>query len=74
MLSERGYRASSGRASGRTLAEYTDSCHIKEPSDADHPADTRPLHRILPTEPNLPRKNTEDAGIFYQVTDRAQPE
>jgi len=74
MLNKRGYRPSSGRASGRTLAEYTDSCQIREPSDADLPADTRPLHRILPTEPNLPRKNTEDAGNFYQVIDRAQRE
>ncbi len=74
MLSERGYRASSGRTSGRTLAEYTDSFQIREPSNADLPADTRPLHRILPTEPNLPRKNTEDAGTFYQVIDRAQRE
>ena len=74
MLNKRGYRPSSGRASGRTLAEYTDSCQIREPFSANLPAETRPLHRILPTEPNLPRKNTEDAGIFYQVTDRAQRE
>ncbi len=74
MRIERCCNTSSGRASGRTLAEYTDSCQMREPSDADLQTDTRPLHRILPTEPNLPRKNTEDAGIFYQVNDRWQRE
>ncbi len=68
------YRASSGRASGRTLAEYTDSCQMRTPSATDLPADTRLPHRILPSERNLPRKNTEDAEIFYQVTDRWQRE